>query len=53
MDGRLKPLDAAREVTPGKDADGDGLYLVVAGPNSRNWTYRYWSSQWRVSARAL
>jgi Arm DNA-binding domain len=42
MPGRLKPLDVARLVEPGKYADGDGLYLVVAGPTSRNWSYRYW-----------
>ncbi|MEO6842213.1 MAG: integrase arm-type DNA-binding domain-containing protein [Bradyrhizobium sp.] len=42
MAGKLKPLDVARQVTPGKYADGDGLYLIVAGANSRNWSYRYW-----------
>jgi integrase len=42
MAGKLKPLDVVRLVTPGKHADGDGLYLVVAGPTSRNWSYRYW-----------
>jgi integrase len=42
MVGRLKPLDVARLVTPGKYPDGDGLYLIVAGPKSRNWSYRYW-----------
>jgi integrase len=42
MAGKLKPLDVAREVTPGKYADGDGLYLIIAGPTSRNWSYRYW-----------
>src|SRR5260221_3758741 len=42
MAGKLKPLDVMREVTPGKYADGDGLYLIVAGPTSRNWSYRYW-----------
>src|SRR4030081_144449 len=42
MAGKLKPLEVARMVTPGKHPDGDGLYLVVAGPNSRNWSYRYW-----------
>jgi hypothetical protein len=42
MAGKLKPLDVARQVTPGKYPDGDGLYLVVAGPTSRNWSYRYW-----------
>ena len=43
MAGRLKPLDVERETRPGKYADGDGLYLIVAGPTSRNWTYRYWT----------
>jgi integrase len=42
MAGRLKPLDVDRLVEVGKYADGDGLYLVVASPNSRNWSYRYW-----------
>ena len=44
MAGRLKPLDVQREERPGKYADGDGLYLIVAGPTSRNWSYRYWFS---------
>jgi hypothetical protein len=30
--GKLKPLEVARQVTPGKYPDGDGLYFVVAGP---------------------
>jgi integrase len=42
MAGKLKPLDVGREQTPGKYADGDGLYLIVAGPSSKNWSYRYW-----------
>src|SRR6185437_12552499 len=42
MAGRLKPLDVTRETRPGKYADGDGLYLIVAGPTSKNWSYRYW-----------
>src|ERR1700722_19950575 len=42
MPGKLKLLDVAREVTPGKYSDGDGLYLIVAGPTSKNWSYRYW-----------
>jgi integrase len=42
MAGRLKPLDVDRLVEVGKYADGDGLYLVVAGAMSRNWSYRYW-----------
>jgi hypothetical protein len=42
MAGKLKPLDVARFVEPGKYSDGEGLYLVVTGPTSRNWSYRYW-----------
>jgi integrase len=42
MAGKLRPLDVARETKPGKYADGGGLYLIVGGPNSRNWSYRYW-----------
>jgi hypothetical protein len=42
MTGRLKPLDVARQVTPGKYHDGGGLHLIVKGPTSRNWSYRYW-----------
>jgi integrase len=42
MAGRLKPLDVTRETKPGKYADGDGLYLIVAGATSKNWSYRYW-----------
>ena len=42
MAGKLKPLEVARQITPGKYPDGDGLYLIVAGPTSRNWSYRYW-----------
>src|ERR1700682_5505631 len=42
MAGKLKPLEVARMVAPGKYPDGDGLYLIVAGPTSRNWSYRYW-----------
>ena len=40
--GNLKPLDVARPVAPGKYPEGDGLYLVIAGPKSKNWSYRYW-----------
>jgi integrase len=40
--GRLKPLDVERATKPGKYADGAGLYLIVAGPTSKNWSYRYW-----------
>jgi integrase len=42
MVGKLKPLDVQREEKPGKYADGDGLYLIVSGPTSKNWSYRYW-----------
>lgn len=42
MAGKLQPLQVERLVTPGKYADGDGLYFVVAGANARSWTYRYW-----------
>jgi Arm DNA-binding domain/Phage integrase central domain len=42
MAGKLKPLDIQREKTPGKYADGDGLYLIVASETSKNWSYRYW-----------
>jgi hypothetical protein len=36
--GKLKPLDVTRLVAPGKYPDGDGLYLVIAGPKSKNWS---------------
>ena len=42
MAGRLKPLDVERQNTPGKYADGGGLYLIVNGATSKSWTYRYW-----------
>ena len=42
MPGKLKSLDVVRETRPGKYPDGDGLYLVVASPTSKNWSYRYW-----------
>ena len=42
MVGKLKPLDVEREEKPGRYADGDGLYLVVASASSKNWSYRYW-----------
>jgi integrase len=42
MPGRLTPLEVARNITSGKYPDGEGLYLIVAGPKSRNWSYRYW-----------
>ena len=41
MAGKLKPLDVSRETRPGKYADGDGLYLVVASPTAKSWSYRY------------
>src|SRR4051812_16450058 len=43
--GRLKPLEVERETKPGKYADGDGLYLIVNGPTSKNWSYRYWKDR--------
>ena len=43
MSGKLRPLDVQREEKPGKYADGDGLYLIVASATSKNWSYRYWS----------
>ncbi|HEV2159479.1 tyrosine-type recombinase/integrase [Bradyrhizobium sp.] len=42
MAGRLKPLDIERQNKPGKYADGEGLYLIVTGPTSKSWSYRYW-----------
>lgn len=42
MAGRLKPLDVERQTKSGKYADGDGLYLIVTGPTSKSWSYRYW-----------
>jgi integrase len=45
MAGRLKPLDVDRETKPGKYADGEGLYLIVNGPTSKNWSYRYWKDR--------
>ncbi|WP_347343391.1 Arm DNA-binding domain-containing protein [Bradyrhizobium japonicum] len=42
MAGRLKPLDVERLIKPGKYADGGGLYLIVTGPTSKSWSYRYW-----------
>ncbi len=42
MAGKLGPLEVSRQTVPGKYPDGDGLYLVVASPTSRNWSYRYW-----------
>jgi hypothetical protein len=42
MAGKLKPLEIERETRPGKYVDGDGLYLIVAGANSRSWSYRYY-----------
>jgi hypothetical protein len=42
MMGKLKPLNVERETRPGKYPDGDGLYLVVSGSTSKNWSYRYY-----------
>jgi Arm DNA-binding domain len=43
-----RQAQAARRRTrtrPGKYRDGDGLYLVVASPTSKNWSYRYWKDR--------
>ena len=42
MAGRLKPVKVQREERPGKYADGDGPYLIVASATSKSWSYRYW-----------
>lgn len=42
MSGKLKALEVERETKSGKYADGGGLYLIVAGPTSKNWAFRYW-----------
>ena len=42
MAEQLKPLDIERETKTGKYADGGGLYLIVTGASSKNWSYRYW-----------
>src|SRR5438093_3264869 len=34
---RRRTRNSARQIP-----DGDGLYLIVAGATSRNWSYRYW-----------
>jgi len=50
MPSKLKPLDVERQTRPGKYPDGDGLYLVVTSPTSKNWSYRYWKDgkqRWR------
>jgi integrase len=41
MAGKLRPLEVERETKPGKYADGDGLYLIVASPTAKNWQFRY------------
>jgi Arm DNA-binding domain len=42
MAGKLQTLGSRPTGRPGRYPDGDGLYLIVAGPTSRNWSYRYW-----------
>ena len=42
MARKIKASDLLREMKPGKYPDGGGLYLIVAGPSSRSWAYRYW-----------
>ena len=51
MAGKLRPLDIERETKPGKYADGDGLYLIVAGPAAKSWSYRYWKDGTSKAAR--
>lgn len=41
MAGKLTALAVERETRPGKYADGDGLYLVIAG-KGKSWQFRYW-----------
>jgi integrase len=38
--GKLTQADVVA-LPPGRYADGDGLYLQVAGPERRSWIYRY------------
>jgi hypothetical protein len=38
---KLKSLEVERQTTPGRYPDGGGLYLVVASPTARSWTYRH------------
>ncbi len=43
MAGRHKPLDAQNaKPSPAKYADGAGLFLIITGPPSKSWSYRYW-----------
>jgi hypothetical protein len=35
MAGQLRSLDIERQTHPGKEADGDGLYLIVASATSK------------------
>jgi hypothetical protein len=44
MPGKLKPLDVQRAKEPGRYADGDGLYLIIAGPTSKNWSFEITSN---------
>jgi integrase len=39
--GKLNALQVQRAIKPGMYADGDGLYLQVAGARSRSWLYRF------------
>jgi integrase len=39
--GKLTALEISRPMKPGMHADGDGLYLQVAGTYARSWIYRY------------
>src|SRR5262245_13809495 len=38
---RLTVLAVRKLVTPGRYADGNGLYLQVRGPERRSWIFRY------------
>ncbi|MBV1692404.1 Arm DNA-binding domain-containing protein [Novosphingobium sp. G106] len=46
---RLTAMQAAKLKTPGKHADGGGLYLLVDG-SRRSWIFRY---TWRERERSL
>jgi hypothetical protein len=39
--GRLTVLAVQHAKKPGLLADGDGLYLQVAGSSSRSWIFRF------------
>jgi integrase len=41
MAGRLTAINLKTLVNPGRYTDGDGLHLLVKGPEKRSWVYRY------------